>query len=171
MIRRRARVALALHIAYAGGWLLLSPHGHDVVERWVILAAMATAGVFYAGMAVAFVWARKTRLNVAFAIQKFYWALLIWLLVIPSQGGIAFGHAPYTRYVNPYAWWVLPGWGRTYVWLGVTAATVGVSYEFFRANDLWPFGRRGGEDTVVSERTAPPPDVPALPIGWPDTSR
>lgn len=150
MIRRRVWGALVLHLAYAGNWWLLSAHGRDIFERWTTLAAMAVAGAFYAAMVVAFWWARKSPLNAAFSIQKLYWSALVWLLAVPGQAGIAFRHAPYRQFTNPYAYWTLPGWARTYIWIGLTISTMGVTYEFFRANGLWPFRRRSGEDRLIS---------------------
>lgn len=155
MIRRYAVGAVVLHALYAGAWLLLDDHGRDMVERWVTLAAIVIAGLFYVGMAVAFLWARKSRLNLAFSVQKVYWSLLIWLLVVPSAAGVAFRHAPYARVRNPYAYWIAPGWLRTYVWVGLSVATAGVAYEFLRANALWPFRRDrpdapDGSDELVS---------------------
>lgn len=161
MIRRWCAGALGLHAAYAAAWLLLSDHARAVFERWATLAGMAVAGAFYAGMVVAFVWARKSRLNLAFAVQKLYWAALVWLVAFPLQAGLLVHHAPYRRVVNPYALWVAPGWLRTYLWLAMAVSTVGVASEFWRAN--WGPGRPpGGEpDTVVAER----------PSAWPAVAR
>lgn len=142
MISRFAVLALALHVAYAAVWMLLSPHGRDVFERWATGAAMTVAGIFYGMMVVAFLWARKSRLNVAFAIQKLYWALLVWMVAWPLQAGLIVHDVPYRSVSTPFAVWTLPGWVRTYVWVFLTLATMGVATEFYRENFRRPYRPR-----------------------------
>src|SRR5690242_5787180 len=116
MVRRFLLFVIALHIGYAALWLLMDGGQRRTFERHVVPGAEITAFVFYLILIVAFIWAKKTRLNFALAIQKFFWALLIGVLALPFALG----------------WWTPPAWLRTYIWIGLTISLIGVLYEFYR---------------------------------------
>lgn len=165
--RRFMPVVLALHVAYAVLWLAMSHDQRHTFERYAVAGAEVTAFVFYLVLIVAFYEAQKTRLNVALAVQKFYWWLLIGALALPVALGAIYYGAPF-RDGSPYALFNAPAWLRTYIWLGLAISLIGVLYEFWRANwgtepePAWPqverrrdpYGRRitdqpGHKDVVT----------------------
>lgn len=131
--------AVALHVVFAAIWIRLDGTQLDEYERWATAIGETVAGVFFAAMVIAFGWARKSRLNTAFAIQKAYWTVLVFGLALPLQWGLIVHRAPYQKIVIPYVIWVAPAWLRVYVWTFMPIATIGVLYEFWRAN--WGQGR------------------------------
>lgn len=131
MIRALA-IVLALHVLYAVFWLALNSHQRSEVERYVVATTQIVAGFFYAVLIIAFIWAHKSRLNISLAVQKLYWLFLIVILAVPVSIGLIINDAPFRP--NPYAIWTVPGWLRTYIWIGITVSIIGVLYEFHRAN-------------------------------------
>lgn len=172
LFRRFLVESAVLHAGFFALWFVTPPPQRGAFERWSVLVAMVVAGLYYGGMSVAFVWARKSELNFAFAIQKLYWFALVAVLALPVQIGLITRHAPFRP--NPYAIWDVPGLLRTYVWVFMSLSTMAVGRAFFRANglrpldpyrDLWRWarhrtsrrrrstaGERGGADKMVSER-------------------
>lgn len=56
----------------------------DPNEIRVVTAALVVAAIFYAFAVVVFLWARKSRLNVALAAQKALWLVIIALVTLPT---------------------------------------------------------------------------------------
>lgn len=134
MIRRFVLAALALNALYAAAWLSIGERNKLVFERWAVAVAVTVAFVAYALLAAAYLWARKTRLNSALALNKAMWGLLIGALVMPSTYGVLWRDAPYRVVGNPYSFWIAPAWFRTWCWVFLAVSIVGVLYEFVRAN-------------------------------------
>lgn len=137
MIRRFILGALALHIAYAVFWIVLGAHSEMIVERWAVAIAATVLTLGYCVLVVGFWRARKSRLNIALAVNKFYLLLLFGVLTLPILWGVIYYDAPYRE--NPYSFWVSPPWLRTYIYMGTSISVIGVLYEFWRAN--WGGGR------------------------------
>lgn len=93
--------------------------------RWVIIAALINASVFYAFTVIVFLAARKTNLNKALATQKAIWFLIISVLVLPA-----------------YIWGFnrIPLVIRMSLWVGLSIATWWVLWEVYHAN--WHVGYR-----------------------------
>lgn len=116
--------AAFLHVAFIAAWLYFDTESEIDFEHHLVTTAMVIAAFFYGVVIVAFWWARKTRLNKALALQKFYWAALILTLALPAHTD----------------WWeVAPGWLRSYIWLGLVVTSPWVLFEFATANwgDEW----------------------------------
>lgn len=142
MVRRFLLWIVILHVGYAALWIAMSPYQRLVFERYAVLSMEAIACLFYGVLIVAFYEAKKTRLNLALAIQKLFWWLLITFLALPTAIGLVTRDAPYRTAINPYAIWTVPPWLRTYIWIGLAVSLIGVLYEFWRANwgedATWP---------------------------------
>jgi hypothetical protein len=120
-------------------------------ERLVSEIALINASVFYIVAVVMFVIARKNRLNLALAVQKSLWWVVITLMTLPF-------------YFGGEAW--LDQRARMVVWIGVSIATWWVLIEVYRAN----FGRRRREAnaaTTLEITTLTDRDFPT----WPSNAR
>jgi hypothetical protein len=95
------------------------------IERYITIASLINALIFYLITIVVFLIARKTALNKALAIQKGIWVLIILLVALPA----------YVASVE-----VLPGHVRAVLWLALSLVTWWVLYEVYRAN--WHHGWR-----------------------------
>lgn len=115
-------------------WLAFDKHQEDVFERYAVLVAVTAAFITYVILVIAYWKARKTKLNEAMAINKFYWALLLAVLILPVLWGAVLRDAPYVEIPNPYSLWSPPAWLRTYIWLALTISIVKVLFEFYWAN-------------------------------------
>lgn len=91
------------------------------LERFIIIASLVNAALFYLVTIFMFIIAKHTRLNWALALQKFIWLMIIVLLALPSV-------------LNP------PGFLniqlRVVLWVTLAVSTWLVLYEVYRAN--WP---------------------------------
>lgn len=134
LIRRSLLIVVALHIIYAALWIVMDGRQRLVFERYAVLSMELIACLFYGVLIIAFYEARKTRLNVALAVQKFFWWLLITFLALPTALGLVTRDAPYRTVSNPYALWIVPAWLRTYIWIGLAVSLIGVLYEFWATN-------------------------------------
>lgn len=157
MVGRLLSILLVLHVIYAVIWLVMDQRQQLVFERYAVLTMELIACLFYGVLIVAFYEAQKTRLNLALAIQKLFWWLLITFLALPTAIGLVTRVAPSRAVSNPYALWNVPAWLRTYIWIGLAVSLIGVLWEFYRANwgtdphPTWPqvdrradpYGRRG----------------------------
>lgn len=104
------------------------------LERYITIASLVNAAIFYAITVVVFLVARKTRLNKALALQKFDWLLIILIVALPA-------------YVSGYP--LVPGKARMALWLALSISTWWVLYEVYRAN--WYEGWRCFVATVARE--------------------
>lgn len=140
MIRRFALGALAAHLLFALVWLTIGTNSEYVFERWAVTVAATILTFGYCVLVVAFYKARKTRLNMALAVNKFYLLLLFGALTLPSLWGVIWHDAPYRVVGNPYTFWIPPAWFRTYIYVFTSISVIGVLWEFFSVN--WGSGRK-----------------------------
>lgn len=150
MIRRFVVFALLLHALYALTWWVLAPSSELRVERYAVTTAVTIAFAAYVVLALAYIKARKSRLNSALAVNKAYWALLIGALILPGQWGTLIRDAPYRVVGSPYSYWIAPAWLRTYLWVFLSITIIGVLVEFVAAN--WGPRSRGTPDRVIATR-------------------
>lgn len=94
-------------------------------ERYITIASLLNAAVFYLFTIIMFLYARHTRLNRALATQKAIWLFIILVVALPA----------YVVFIPQF-----PGKLRMLCWLGLSLSTEWVFYEVYRAN--WPGGWR-----------------------------
>lgn len=118
MTRRRVWVILTAIVLIDAAAVLLVP-ANDGSELRVTQAALANASVFYGVTVVVFLFARRTPLNWALALQKALWFVVVALMTLPL-------------------YWLgeplLPQRVRMLVWLDLSLTTWWVLYEVFSLN-------------------------------------
>lgn len=99
-----------------GAYQLLNPD-MSTPERWLVIASLINAAIFYTFTIIVFMLTRKTRLNKALATQKAFWLCIIAFVALPS-------------YIYGQAY--VPSILRVTSWLGLSVATWWVFYEVYR---------------------------------------
>lgn len=96
-------------------------------ERWITVASLINAGVFYTLIIIVFLTTRKTRLNKALATQKAFWLIIITMTALPAY----LRHRPFLGQRE-----------RMTVWVALSVSTWWVLYEVYQANwsgNFWSF--------------------------------
>lgn len=130
------------HIWYAVLVIAIPYHDRLVLERWVTTLGMVYTSIFYWVVAVTFYQASKQAFNQSLFVQKIYLGAYITLAALPFQLGLFVHNVPYFEAASPISLFTLPGWARTYLWLGIAVSTHVTLVLLYRANWKGQIGQR-----------------------------